>query len=289
MKPIEASFRQDCLKHVEDATPWLVFSDWLEEDGQLALAAAYRNRRFRNSIGMEMVLVPAGTFWMGGGGGTPGDKQVEIPADFLMGTTPVTQGQWQAVMGKNPSWFSRTGAGRESVQDVADADLLNFPVESVSWKMVQGFLKKLNAREKDSGWTYRLPTEAEWEYSCRGGPASKEECSFHFYLDQPSNDLSSTQANFDGNYPAGSAGKGPYLARPTRVGSYKPNRLGLYDMHGNVWEWCQDIFQGSQRVIRGGGWYDYAGYCQASYRSGYGPAFRDRDLGLRLARVPSGV
>ena len=107
----------------------------------------------------------------------------------------------------------------------------------MSWDDVQEFLQKLNAREKDSGWMYRLPTEAEWEYACRGGASSKEECSYHFYLDKPTNDLSSTQANFNGNYPDGGAAKGPYLERTTKVGSYQPNRLGLYDMHGNVWEW----------------------------------------------------
>ncbi len=284
MKPIEASFRQDCLKHVEDPTPWLVFSDWLEEDGQLALAAAYQKRRFRNSLGMELVLVPAGSFWMGGGDGKPGDKQVEIPADFLMGTTPVTQGQWQAVMAKNPSSFSR--AGRERVQDVADADLLRFPVENVSWNMVKGFLKKLNAREKGSGWTYRLPTEAQWEYSCRGGASSQEECSFHFYLDQPSNDLSSTQANFNGNSPAGSAGQVPYLGRPTRVGSYQPNRLGLYDMHGNVWEWTSSQ-QGPHRVIRGGSWLDQGVLCTAALRRWHELGISFTDLGFRLLAVPS--
>jgi len=289
VKPIEASFRQECLKHVEDATPWLVFSDWLEEDGQLALAAAYRKRRFCNSIDIELVLVPAGSYWMGGGGGEPGKRQVVIERDFYLGVSPVTQQQWQEVMGSNPAWFSRNGVGRQAVAKLSDAELQQLPVEMVSWKDVQEFIKQLNEREPASGWTYRLPTEAEWEYACREGAASKQDCSFHFYLDQPSNDLSSTQANFDGNYLAGSGAEGPSIERPTKVGSYKPNRLGLYDMHGNVWEWCQDLFgKGSRRVVRGGGWSYRAGFCQASYRHGFGPASRDSGLGLRLARVPSG-
>src|SRR5205823_2918425 len=108
--------------------------------------------------------------------------------------------------------------------------------------VVEQFLVKLNKQEKAIGWLYRLPTEAEWEYACRGRANSKEECSFHFYFDKPTDDLSSTQANFNGHFPVGTADKGPYLERTTKVGSYRPNRLGLYDMHGNVWEWCSDCF-----------------------------------------------
>ena len=106
----------------------------------------------------------------------------------------------------------------------------------------QEFIKKLNEKERGSGWLYRLPTEAEWEYACRGGATSEEECSYHFYFAKPTNDLSSEQANFNGNYPFGKAPRGQYLARPTRVGAYPPNKLGLCDMHGNVWQWCEDLW-----------------------------------------------
>ncbi len=237
VKPIETIFRQDCLKHVQDEVPWLVFADWLEEDGQLALAAAYRNRRVSNSLGMEMVLVPAGSFWMGGGGGQPGQKQVSIGQDFYLGVYQVTQEQWQALMGANPSYFSRTGGGQQRVANIPEEELKQFPVEQVSWDDAREFIGRFNAREASGEWVYRLPSEEEWEYTCRGGASSKEECNFHFYLDQPSNKLSSTQANFDGKYSVGGAAKGPYLQRTSKVGSYQPNRLGLYDMHGNVWEW----------------------------------------------------
>ncbi len=215
---------------------------------------------------------------------------MKIPHDFYIGMHPVTQGEWQGVMGSNPSHFSRKGDGKDKVKQISDAELKEFPVENVSWEDVQEFIEKLNAHEKNSGWVYRLPTEAEWEYSCRGGAASKEECSYHFYLDQPTNALSSHQANFNGNHPDGDAGKGPYLERTTQVGSYKPNRLGIHDMHGNVWEWCDDLCEGgSDRVIRGGGWYAARPTCRAAYRFSFAPSFRRHDLGFRLALVPSGV
>jgi formylglycine-generating enzyme required for sulfatase activity len=115
-----------------------------------------------------------------------------------------------------------------------------------------------------------------------------EECSYHFYFDKPSNDLSSDQANFNGNYPFGQAPKGKYLGRPTRVGSYPPNKLGLCDMHGNVWQWCADLFEkgGSDRVDRGGSWYYDSAKCLVAVRGRFPPSDRNSDLGFRLARVP---
>jgi formylglycine-generating enzyme required for sulfatase activity len=223
---------------------------------------------------MSFVLVPAGTFWMGGGGGQPGDQQVTIAEPFYLGVFPVTQAQWCAVMGNNPSYFHRGNGGGP-----------DHPVEQVSWKDVQQFIERLNAREQQNGRVYRLPTEVEWEYACRGAATSKEACSYHYYLDRPSNALSSTQANFDGNHPDGGAAKGPYLQRTSKVCSYKPNRLGIYDMHGNVWEWCADA-DGPARVVRGGSWHHNGTHCQAAHRHGYTPAFRHWNVGLRLVAVP---
>jgi formylglycine-generating enzyme required for sulfatase activity len=234
---------------------------------------------------MEFVLVPRGSFWMGGGGGNPGEKQVEMPHEFYLGVYPVTQGQWQDVMGNNPSHFSRTGGGRDKVKDISEADLKRFPVEQVSWEDAREFIRTLSEREKvDGEWLYRLPTEEEWEYACRGGASSKEDCSFDFYLDHPTNDLSSTQANFDGRHPAGKARKGKYLGRTTKVDSYPPNRLGIYDLHGNVWEWTDSVW-GSGRVGRGGGWVYDGTSCRAADRSRSSPTVRNGLLGFRLARA----
>jgi formylglycine-generating enzyme required for sulfatase activity len=155
----------------------------------------------------------------------------------------------------------------------------------------QEFIKKLNEKEKGKGYQYRLPSEVEWEYACRGGATSEEECSYHFYFAKPTNDLSSKEANFDGNFPFGKADKGPYHGRTTKVESYAPNKVGLYDMHGNVWQWCEDLWEkgGSARVYRGGCWGNFdsgANSCQAAYRGGFAASFRSYSLGFRLARVP---
>jgi formylglycine-generating enzyme required for sulfatase activity len=233
--------------------------------------------------GMKFVKVPKGTFWMGWNSKDKQSSQVEIKEDFELAAYTVTQEQWKAVMGNNPSHFSRNGAGKNQVKDIADADLKRFPVESVSWNDVQDFLKKLNEQEKGKGWVYRLPTEDEWEYACRNAATSKEQCSFDFYFDTGTNDLSSKQANFDGNRPGGKADKGLYLGRPTKVGSYAPNKLGLYDMHGNISQWCANM------VMRGGTYGNDGNACRAGYRALSGAGDRgDIILGFRLARVPSG-
>jgi len=247
-------------------------------------------------MGMKFVLLPMGTFYMGWNGKEGSAKKTEVKEDFEIAIHTVTQGQWQEVMGKNPSFFSREDEGPGAVPDVAKVrikdikveELKQFPVERVSWDDVQEFIKKLNEKEKGKGYQYRLPSEAEWEYACRGGATTEEECSYHFYFAKPTNDLSSMQANFDGNHPFGKEEKGPYLGRTTKVGSYPPNKVGLYDMHGNVWQWCEDLYDPvrSLRAGRGGGWRLGGSTCQAALRLGAAPSTRDSFLGLRLVRVP---
>ena len=140
---------------------------------------------------------------------------------------------------------------------------------------------------------YRLPTEEEWEYICRGGPISQSNSAFDFTFATSktnltpvrSNDLSSHQANFDGDYPAGIAKEGPYLRRTSPVGSYLPNPLGIYDMHGNVLEWTSTS-EGSCRMSRGGSWSSYGECCSAASRYRISRAARYYYLGFRLLAVP---
>jgi formylglycine-generating enzyme required for sulfatase activity len=237
------------------------------------------------SVLMTFVRLPKRFFYMGWDGRPGSAKMTAIKEDVEIAVHDVTQGQWEAVMGSNPSSFSREGNDRNSVLDISDEELKLFPVEGVSWNDAQEFLKKLNEKERGRGYWYRLPSAAEWEYACRGGATSEEKCSYLFYLDKPTNDLSSAQANFNGNFPFGTAPKGPYLERPTRVGAYPSNKLGLCDMHGNLWQWT-DTAEGSGRVVRGGSWNDLGTSCQAAYRNRDAPTSRNRYLGFRLARVP---
>jgi serine/threonine protein kinase/formylglycine-generating enzyme required for sulfatase activity len=235
---------------------------------------------FKNSIGMEFVKVPKGTGWLGGGAGKPGDTRAEFKQDFYLGKYKVTQDEWEKVIGTNPSHFSRTGGGRDAVKDISDADLRRFPVEMVSWDDCQEFIRRLNEKAKDSGWVYRLPTEAEWEYACRGGPIPKADSAFDYYFAKPTNALLPTHANFNAN-----------LGRTCKVGSYEPNVLGLHDMHGNVSEWCDDVVmsgdRAGQRMSRAGAWSFESVGCRVVRWDTGPPSFRAVFLGLRLARVPS--
>ena len=304
-----------------DWTLWLILADWLDEHNEPERAELLRlqyilgqeatpphrsrqEERLReliaegvrpclpvrtNSIGMRLALVPAGTLLMGSPpseaerpDGEP-QHEVEITQAFYAGIYAVTQEQYQRVLGVNPSWFSSTGRGRSKVKGM---DTGQFPVESVSWDETVEFCRRLSElpEEKGDEHLYRLPTEAEWEYICRGGPFFKTS-SLPFYF---GNSLSSMQANFNGNYPWGGAAKGPFLGRTTQVGSYPPNALGLYDLHGNVWEWTSTL-EGSSRLFRGGSWFNSAEYCTASFRYRDEPDFRDGYLGFRVLAVPSGA
>ena len=242
--------------------------------------------KFTNRLGMEFVLVGKGTAWLGGGNGQQGEKKVEMPEDFYLGRYEVTQAEWEQVTGQTPSHFSRTGGGQDAVKDIPDADLKRFPVEQVSWDDAQLFLERLNKQEPSAGWVYRLPKADEWEYACRGGPLSdKLDSAFDFYVDKPMNLLRPDQANF---LPE----SGKSLQRTCKVGSYQPNRLGLYDMHGNVFEWCDETKTAadgaSHRVYRGGSWTGDSGSNSTAHLATHLPSNRHGDVGLRLARVPVG-
>ena len=221
-----------------------------------------------NSIGMEFVLVPAGEFQLGSTSPEAGSDerpvtQVRISAAFWIGKHEVTRGQWEAVMGSNPSYFDECGS--------------DCPVERVSWDDVQEFVQKLNERE--GGERYRLPTEAEWEYAARAGTTGDRYAAIL--------DLIAWYSGNSGN-------------RTHLVGQKAPNAFGLHDMLGNVWEWVQDWYggypggsvtdprgpgSGSDRVIRGGSWLYGARYCRASFRYYNTPGGRTGGLGFRLLRT----
>jgi formylglycine-generating enzyme required for sulfatase activity len=221
--------------------------------------------------------------------------EVEITQPFYLGVFPVTQAQDQRVMRSNPSWFCATGSGRNPVVGM---DTSAFPVERVNWEDASAFLKRLSglAEEKKHGRKYRLPTEAEWEYACRGGTASSTAFAF-------GNRLSSTQANCNGKYPVGGGKPAKSLERTCSVGSYALNAFGLYDMHGNVYEWCADRFEsgyargpvkdplgpteGSGRVFRGGCWCYNGSWCRLADRAWSFPVSRDMSVGFRVAMVVS--
>jgi len=246
-------------------------------DPKVRVDESAANAVFTNSLGMEFVLVPRGKSWLGGGGGNRGPKVVDIPCDFYLGRYEVTQEEWEKVTGLNPSRF-------QGVKGVKWQDLKRFPVEEVSWAEAQNFAARVSSKTKEAGWVYRLPTQVEWEYACRGGPMDEPFYStFDYYLQKPSNLLLPSEANFD--HPKA-------LKRTCKVGSYPPNRLGLYDMHGNVLEWCLDEIKddkGAWRVGRGGCWARDASECRAPAWLAIPLPNRHDDVGLRLARVPVGA
>jgi formylglycine-generating enzyme required for sulfatase activity/serine/threonine protein kinase len=258
-----------------------------------------------DGIKMEFARIPAGEFMMGKPDSEPrarpdgtsiGDfrvaeeqkekphHRVRISSDFEMAIYPVTQEQYEKVMGSNPSHFSAAGAGKSKVERM---DTRQYPVEMVSWYESNEFCRKLSEL---TGRPCVLPTEAQWEYACRAGTLT----SFHF-----GTSCDGTQANCDGNIPYGTREKGPFLGRTCPVGSYPPNPFGLYDMHGNVLQWCRDYCDagpynvsitvdppgpasGGMRVQRGGGWNHDAWGCRAAYRAGNNPAHRYYHCGLRV-------
>jgi len=238
-------------------------------------------RTFTNKVGMEFMIVPKGKSWLQGSKDHVGNQAVEIPADFYLGKYEVTQEEWTKVMEANPSSFSRTGSDMNVVKDISDADLKRFPVESVSWDNCDLFVAKLNKLEGETGWVYRLPRHVEWEYACRGGPmAFRADSAFDYYLAQPTNTISPEFANV-----------ADALQRTCKVGSYPANSLGLFDMHGNVWEWCdsvQDVRDGAQlnAGTRGGCWTGPAEQSATVRGNSATKSYRDRNTGFRVARVP---
>jgi uncharacterized protein (TIGR02996 family) len=299
-----------------EETRWLVLADWLEEHDDPRRAELLRLHRKllatccepdshperadwqrrvvelldagvapcvpRHTLtlpgGVPLVgsFVPPGSFLMGG---TEYDEEkpvhrVTLTTGLFMGVHPVTQTQWKAVMGTAPSFFKGP----------------NRPVEQVSWDQCQYFCAKLTAHLSGRG-AVGLPTEAQWEWACRAGTTTH----FHFG-DVPSTD----RVNYAGSYTWNGSKKGKYREQTTDVGSFVPNPWGLFDLHGNVWEWCADWYasyasdeqtdpaanvinsDNSSRVLRGGSWPNLPLYCRAAFRDEGEPASRSNNVGFRV-------
>jgi uncharacterized protein (TIGR02996 family) len=314
--------------HPADEMAWVALADCLEEEGEseraevarlwLALrrpqleAARYPLEArleellrggvrpcvptVTNALGMMLALVPAGTFWMGSKpseGGSADEhsrSMVTLTRSFYAGVHPVTQEQYAQLMGENPSAYASTGSLADRVVQL---DTRRFPVDSVSWEEANEFCARLSAlpEERAVGRRYRLPTEAEWEYTCRGAGVSTSA-----YCLGPV--ITRELAHFDSNHPSPGMEKGTYLARPVPVGSYPCNALGLYDLHGNVWEWCLDNYSnrypagpridplnddhGFNRIRRGGSWYNMAHQVRSAYRGLSHPRECSPENGLRV-------
>ncbi len=263
-------------KSVTDDIPWVLPAEPTASH-VVVLSAA---------LGMKFAWIAPGTFFMGSpeseegrpseathypvSGYEEAQHKVTLTKGFYMGVHLVTQEQWQLVMGNNPSRFEGQ---------------MNLPVESVSREDCQEFIKRLRDMDEKP---YRLPTEAEWEYACRAGTTTP------FYFGET---ISAEQANYQGDMIYGNGKTGKYRETTTPVGEFPPNAFGLYDMHGNVWEWCEDWFgdypqndevdpqgpnAGECGVLRGGSWIDEPQLCRSAYRRSDKPYRCWPVLGCRL-------
>jgi uncharacterized protein (TIGR02996 family) len=318
----EEDFLQAILADPSAQDTWLVLADWLEENGLDSRAELLRlqirlrsepNVRLRsplekrvrellasgikpcapsieNSVGMRLVLIPPGLFWMGSRAAADPPQTDEVPRHlvritrpFFLGATPVTQEQYEAVTGSNPSYYRPGGPASDEVKG---HDTRRWPVESVSYNDIQGFLALLSAHkaEKKAGRVYRLPTEAEWEYAARGCICLS---AYHF-----GTRLRHADALF-----------GRRTSHPRPVGLYPPNLFGLHDVHGTIWEWVNDWYdpdyysrspendpqgprRGSRRVLRGGGWSTGPGLCRSALRGHNTLDARHDYNGFRVALTP---
>jgi formylglycine-generating enzyme required for sulfatase activity len=240
--------------------------------------ATYLTENLGAEVSLDMVSIPGGTFMMG----DTRHHQDEQPlhpvtiSPFYMGKYPITQAQYRSIMGDNAGF----GVGAD------------YPIENISWHDAIEFCTKLSQL---TGKTYTLPTEAQWEYACRAGTNT----AFHF-----GDTITPDLANYNGDFPYGGAPRGENRERATPVGMFPANAFGLYDMHGNVWEWCLDVYQPSyqgaptdgsaietsladdpKRVMRGGAWDYVAKGCRSSVRGSLGTGIRMAGCGLRVVLV----
>ncbi|MFQ3593230.1 MAG: formylglycine-generating enzyme family protein [Gemmataceae bacterium] len=321
---------QALLQDYNDPLLWLALADALEEEGRARQAELLRLSRQLESLpprpeaqgsclarieqlllagvepvrphwnhpeGLTFVFLTPGLFWMG----SPAEEDnrhddefrhlVELTRPFWISAHLVTQRQFRQVMQYNPSSFRPLGEMAGEVEGLLTDE---FPVDSVSWYEALEFCTRLTRREP--GALYRLPTEAEWEYACRAGTATEF---------AHGSSLSSYRANFDGSSPYGTdlldLPTGPTLGRPCPVGSYPPNAWGLYDMHGQLDEWCLDWYEedyyrysprcdprgpaeNDMKVLRGGTWSNAGRFCRSAFRWRAAPDYRQQEKGFRVVR-----
>jgi formylglycine-generating enzyme required for sulfatase activity len=212
---------------------------------------------------------------------------VTLTRPFYLGIFPMTQRQYLAVTGTNPAAYNFNDGGS-----------LDHPVDTVSWEDAREFCRLLTAlpEEQRFGRVYRLPTEAEWEYACRAGTLTP------FWFGEA---ISASQANFDSTAPYGRSAEDMYRERTTVAGAFAPNPFGLYDVHGNVWEWCADWYQashykaseqvdptgparGESKVMRGGSWFSTGRGCRSGHRGLSVPGERNHTNGFRVAMTVAG-
>jgi eukaryotic-like serine/threonine-protein kinase len=285
---VSQATRRSSGSHALSAAPFATPSSFsfevvmVNDAGQVIGRAQNQARYFTEDLGegitLEMIAIRAGEFVMGSPEGELNRDNDENPQHrvkvrgFSMGRFTITQAQWKAVMGNNPAYF--TGENR--------------PVEQVSWSDAQAFCKKLS---QQTGRTYRLPSEAEWEYACRAGTTTP------FYFGPM---ITTDLANYYGDSTDGSGSKGQYRQQTSSVGSFPANGFGLYDMHGNVYEWCEDTYHESYRgapidgsawmsggdnrlrILRSGSWLNDPWYCRSASRHWYNSDNQSNDLGFRV-------
>ncbi len=287
--------RSASLRDVSDASNTFADAKTTDSDppfnGQIA-----GQMRADNELALKLMWCPPGTFVMGSWPGETvyrkNESRVEVTFSrgFWIGKYEVTQREWEAIMETNPSEFSPTGSGKYKVLGKTTTQ---FPAESMLVEEAIEFCDRLTDREfaagrLPAGWMYTLPTEAQWEYACRAGTTTGTA-----FGDQ----LCSVDANFKGFVPYNDAKRGPYLFRPTDVGSYRANAWGVHDMHGNVWEYCAGWYadeapggtnpepatSGVYRIGKGGSWLHDGRYTRSAFRYWIEPTVRQGTVGFRVA------
>ena len=235
-----------------------------------SLIAQTKQDSFTNASGIEFVKIRAGEFMMGSNNGPSQERpvrKVKIRKEFWIGKYEITQEQFTAIMGTNPSYFKKCP---------------KCPVEMVSWDDAKSFISKLNS--KGDGYTYSLPSEAQWEYAARSG--------------------TTTEYAFGDKVTPKQLNNAYMVNKPTPVGTYPANAWGIFDMHGNVWEWCEDVQSydynklpadespnltigedKKKRIMRGGAWYGTAGEARSAMRNGFAQTYKDYQVGFRLVAI----